>query len=105
MALKYTVKQPYEKYFCHADFASVMVLGETISTFAVTAMDVDENDVTSTLIEAGTPQIGTGDNTQKVYFRIQAGTQDISPCKFTTRVETSTGNRWEVDGKIKIKDT
>lgn len=105
MALKITRKQPYEAYFCYADFEPVMILGETISTFTVTAMDVDETDVTSSIIEPGSPQIGTGENTQKLYFRIQAGTEAYSPYKFTVRVKTSTDNQWEQDGKIKIKDT
>lgn len=104
MALKTTRKQPYEKYFCYGDFEPVMIEEETISVFAVTATDVDGLDVTSSIIEPGSPQIGTGENTQKLYFRIQAGTEDYSPYKFTVRVETSTGNKWEQDGKIKVKE-
>lgn len=106
MALKQTVKQPYEKYWVYADFEGVMVEEETIASFAGTAVDAEGVDATATLIETGSVQVGTTDgDTQKVYLRIQAGVQASSPYKFTIRIITSIGNKWEVDGKVKVKET
>jgi len=105
MALSKTVKQTYESYFIHADFENVMTNPETISSIdSLTVVDKDGTDVTTDLVETGTQSVGTGDNVYKVFFRIQNGFAAASPYKFTVKIITSTGNKWEVDGNIKVKE-
>jgi len=105
MALKQVEKQPYEKFWTHAKFGAVMAEDETISSFTGTAVDSVNDDATATLIEPGSVQVGTGDDIHKVFLRIQGGVMTLSPYKFTVRIITSIGNKWEVDGKVKVKET
>lgn len=93
-----TTKQPYERYFVYADFSDVMVDGETILNATIVAIDKDLNDKTVSVIEQGT-EYADG---HRYYFRIIDGLPEESPYKFTLRIETSKGNRWEVDGGISV---
>ena len=93
-----TKKQPYERYFIHGDFTDVMATGETIITGVITAIDKDGTDATADVIEAGTDYA----EGPLYYFRIVDGLEIQSPYKFTLRIETSLGNRWEIDGGIEV---
>lgn len=105
MALGKTEKQSYEAYFIHGDFSSVMTSPEIIDTIiSLVVLDSDGTDVSNDLIESGSQSIGTDDDIFKVFFRIQNGDSAGSPYKFTVKIETDTGNRWEIDGLIKIKE-
>lgn len=105
MSLEKTEKQPYESYFIHGNFEEVMKEGETISQYTVTAVDVDGVDATSTLIENGSETVGTGEDIHKLFARIQGGLEAKSKYKVTFRIVTNTGNKWEVDAEVKIKET
>lgn len=99
-----TKKQPYEAYFVYGDFAPVMDDAETIDIFTATAVDKDGADATADVLESGSIQVGTDDNVHKVFVRIIDGVNSLSPYKFTIKIETSTGNKWEIDGIIKVKE-
>jgi len=105
MALTKTKKQSYEAYFVYSNFAPVMSDGETIFSYTVTVVDKEGTDSTSIIIETDSEQPGTGEDIFKLFFRIQAGVQSLSPYKFTSRIVTSTDNKWEVDGIIEVKET
>ncbi len=100
MGLVKTEKQGYERYFIYGDFAEVMADDETITVHDVTALDNAGNDVTADVIDVGTVYV----DSMKLYVRIKDGDESLSPYKVTIRIETSTGNRWEVDGAIKVKE-
>jgi len=100
MGLTKTEKQGYERYFVHGDFSDVMEEGELISTNEITALDKEGEDATADIIESGT-ELAEGFN---MYVRLKDGVQTDSPYKVTIRVETSLGNRWEVDGQMVVKE-
>ena len=102
--LSKTEKQSWEAYYVYANFAENMVDGETIDTIvSVVAVDANGDDATSTLIESSTEQVIPAEP-HRVYFRIQNGEEALSEYKTTTKIVTSTGNKWEVDGLVKIKE-
>jgi len=116
MGLTATEKQSYEEYFIHGDFSDVMESGEIIqdATWSVTAEDagvVDDEgnyttppeDATDTVTDQGSIYA----DEKKLYVRIKGGSEDEgkSPYHITFKVVTSLGNKWEVDGQIKIKET
>lgn len=105
MGLEKTEKQGFERYFVHGDFSAVLDADETLDianiNTGVTAADNTGSDVTTTLIDDASKYID-GDC---LYIRIKDGDEAGSPYKITIRVETSKGNRWEVDGLVKIKET
>lgn len=103
-----TDKQPFERYFVYGDFSEVLDLDntETIdlnSAFTtVTAIDLaDDSDATLTVIDEAS--IYTDDAEGYLWVRIKDGT-DQAEYKFTIRIETVVGNRFEVDGKIVVKE-
>jgi hypothetical protein len=100
MSLISTTKQGYEKYFIHGDFSTVMDLEEEILSHTTTVLDKDGVDVSADIIDVVSPFV----EGKKQFIRIQGGEQIKSPYKITIRIETSTGNRWEVDGLIKVKE-
>jgi len=99
-----TTKQPYEAYFIFGNFEDNMVDGETITSATTTAMDKAGTDATADVLESGSQQLPVNEPF-RVYIRVQAGTVDLTPYKFTIRCLTSTGNKWEVDGTIIVKET
>ena len=101
MVLTKTTKQASEKYFVYGNFEHVMEESETIVSSSATCRDKDGEDVTASLIESGSETV---DN-RRLYIRIQNGLQSLSPYIFTIKITTSTGNEWEVDGKVTIKET
>ena len=100
MGLKKTIKQGYERYFIHGDFSDVMETGETIDTSTVTALDSGGEDATADVIDDASKYV----DGFLLYIRVKDGTEAGGPYKFTIRIETSLGNRWEVDGQINIKE-
>ena len=106
MALTRTEKQPWERYFIYGDFKKVLADDETIKIVApttVTAVNKDGQDATADVIDDGT--IYADDVEKRLYVRIKDGLEAGSIYKFTIRIETSAGNRFKVDGEIKVKET
>ena len=105
MGLEKTEKQEFERYFVHGDFSAVLDTDETLDIAnietTVTAIDNTGDDATATIIDDASRYV----DGSSLYVRIKDGTEAESPYKITIRVETSKGNRWEVDGLIKIKET
>jgi len=105
VGLERTEKQGFERYFVHGDFSEVLGVDETLDIAnletTVTALDNTGADATATIIDDASKYV---DGTS-LYVRIKDGTEAESPYKITIKVETSKGNRWEVDGLVKIKET
>jgi len=105
MGLEKTEKQGFERYFVNADFSAVLEADETLDAAnentTITVVDKDNADATATIIDDASKYV---DGTS-LYVRIKDGDEEGSPYKITIKVETSKGNRWEVDGLIKIKET
>ena len=99
--LEKTEKQTYEKYFIFGNFSSRMATGETIDTYVVTCRDKDGINVTSSLIESGSEYV----DGHRLYVRIQNGIETLDPYVFTIRIVTNIGNKWEIDGRIIVKET
>lgn len=97
-------KQAYEKFYLKADYTEVLGSSETISSYTVTAQDKDGTDVTSTIIENSSEIIGTGDDAGRLLYRVQAGTEASSPYYVTAKVETSAGNKFEVDHRLVVRE-
>lgn len=104
MALTKTTKQSYESYFVFGNFSAVFEVGETITAHTVSAVDSTGEDATAIVITEGSELVGTGDDVGKLFVRIKDGVEASSPYKLTIRIETSTGNKWEVDGSIVVKE-
>ena len=95
-------KQPYEELTIDADFSRTMVVGsETIISQTVTAEDRNGDDVTGSIVEAGTV---TNDGATKVLAFIKGGSRSGSPYKITFRCVTSAGHKWELDVLMEIID-
>lgn len=115
MGLTATEKQNWERYFVHANFSDVMeadetivIAGSTISALdagvwdeAAGAYSTNPADATSLV----TDQTSIYAEGHKYYIRIMDGVEDKGPYKLTFRITTSSGNRWEVDGELKLKET
>jgi len=98
-----TGKKPYEKFTVDVDFSEAMaeVEGSYIISQTVTVTDNAENDVSSTMIEAGT--VGNKDSTH-VTALIQGGEEAYSPYLINVKCVTSVGHRWEHDIKLRVKN-
>jgi len=103
MGLTKTTKQSYERYFVNADFSAVMETGETIdeADVSIVALDNAGECATATVIDDTSLYV----EGVKVYVRIIDGVEADSPYKVTFQIETSLGNRWEVEGLVAIKET
>ena len=101
MALEKTTKQSFEAYFIHGDFSAVMESPETIVLGTSTATATDNTNTPDESV-IDTPSIYVDEF--KYYVRIKDGTEAKSPYKITLRVTTSTGNKWEVEGLLVIKE-
>lgn len=106
MGLEKTKKQPFERYFVYGDFAKVMDDDETLdagnANTTVTAIDLsDDSDATGVVID--TPSMNVDNETKRLYIRLIDGV-DGKDYQFTIRVETSIGNRWEVDGILDVDE-
>jgi len=102
MGLTKTTKQGFERYFINADFSAVCETGETIDEgdVVITAVDNEGEDAVAAIVDETTLYV----DGFKVYVRIIDGVAASSPYKVTFQVETSLGNRWEVEGLILVKE-
>lgn len=106
MGLEKTKKQPFERYFVYGDFVKVMDDDETLdagnAATTVTAIDLaDNSDATADVIDDASMYVDN--ETKRLYIRVKDGI-DGKEYKFTIRVETDKGNRWEVDGIIDVDE-
>lgn len=104
MSLTKTTKQSYESYLVYGDFSEVMADDEAITDYLCTAEDANGSDATVIVLTPGSEVIGTGDDYAFMYVRVRDGEVANSPYKVTIKVTTSTGNKWEVDGLLVIKE-
>jgi len=103
-------KQNYEQFFIAADLVDVLETGESIdlTNVDVSAIDGNLDDATAVVLQAATialddsPDGGT-DNMVKI--RVQAGVEADSPYKITFKMPTNLNNKWELDLKMKLKET
>ena len=110
MALESFEKQPYEEITIAGDFESVMASTEALvlATSTVTATDKNGSDVSSTVLDQSTKAIGDspdGGTSNALKMRCRAGSESLSPYKLSYRGVTSTGDKWEIDIRMKIKET
>ena len=88
-------------FFISGDFADVITeVGEIISTYEIFGYDSDGVDVTSTILDMATKSIV---DDKEIKVRCRAGVTKFN-YKITFRCVTSLDNKWEVDGKMKVKD-
>ena len=100
MGLEKTEKQSYERYFIFGNFEDVMDADETITSSEFLAEDNTGQDALADILVVGDAYVyGT-----KQYVRVKDGEEAKSPYHITIRIETSKGNRWEVDGQVKVKE-
>lgn len=109
MANKKVKKQPYEAFYISGSIYNVAAEGETVdlNNSTVVAEDKDGTDVTSTLLESGTKALAddpNGGTDNMLTMRVQAGEEDYSPYKVSFRIQTTDGNKYEVDMDIEIEE-
>lgn len=105
-------KQGYEEWLIDADFSENMDIegGEDLdlSNCTVVAVDVDDTDVSATILDAATMAIGTGIAQGRLFILARAGTVAASPYKITFKSGDTIGvtvpERWEKDVKMTIKE-
>ena len=93
-------KQPYEAFYVAVDFSSNFTDSETVISQTVSAVDKNGEDTTS-VIDQGT--VGN-DGVSIVRARVIDGSPLLSKYKITFRCITSTGNKWEKDIKLVVKE-
>lgn len=104
-------KQAYEAFFIGGSILKVQTDTETINlaNSTVVAEDVNGTDVSSSFLEQAT--IILGNDSQGTYannqlsMRIRDGEESLSPYKVTFRMETTEGNKWEVDRMVNVIET
>jgi len=110
-------KQPSESYLLGADFSQVLTVGEYIlvGTSTVTAVDNADEDATDDVLDNNDMVVDTADADDlpsattpitdgMLVTRIMAGTEALSKYKLTFLAQTSNGNTYEKDVKMRIKD-
>ena len=96
-------KQPFEQFFLGAEFANVLdtdIEAINLSSSSVVAID-SAGDTDNTVLDIGSKALET-DTILKV--RILAGTEALSPYKFTFRIVTDQNNKWEKDISMSVED-
>ena len=93
-------KQPWEEERIAGEFTDDLDDGETISSSTVSAVDKDDNDVSTTVLDQATKTIDGG------YVKIFAkgGSEAASPYVITFRATTSDGQKLEVDVRMRIEE-
>lgn len=91
-------KYTYEEFSKEISFVSRLLSGETITNATAVAIDRNGNDSTSAVIKNGSVSETNG----VVSLVIQNGTKENSPYYISARVETSTGNKYELQFKLEI---
>ena len=104
MSLTKTIKQSSESYLIYGDFLAVMTSPETITAYECSALDKDGASATSVVLTTGSEIVGTGDAYGRLFVRVKDGIVGKSPYHLTIKVTTSTGNKWEVDGLLVIRE-
>ena len=89
-------KQPSEKFKIEIDFSNLITSPETISSIDVKAY-LFSTDVTSTVIDTSS-YTGTS-----IYVTVKSGTDGLT-YKITVKATTSTGNIFEYDVNMIVKD-
>jgi len=96
-------KQPFDSYLIGVNFTNVMDTDEEdidLSECSISCKDASgESD--ETVYEEGTLSI---QSTTILKVRIQEGEESGSPYKFTFRMVTNSGNKWEKDVKMTVED-
>ena len=104
MSLDKFTKQNHEKFVISGSFINDLDDGELIvlADSTVTAVDVDEEDVTSTVLNAATKSL----DMPKIKIQVQDGLEANSPYKITFRATTDAvpANVFELDVIMKIKE-
>jgi hypothetical protein len=104
-------KQPYEEFFIAGSILKVQTATETVvvGNSNVSAVDKDNADVSSTFLDDATKVVGNdpdGDYTNNILsIRVRAGEVALSPYKVTFQMETTEGNKWEVDRMVDVIET
>ena len=109
MANKKVKKQPYEAFYISGSIYNVAASGETVddSNSSVVAEDKDGTDVTSTLLESGTKALAddpNGGTDNMLTMRLQNGTEAASPYKVSFKIQTTDGNKYEVDMDVEVEE-
>ena len=96
-------KYPYEYFPVSGDFRRVMpeAEGDTISSQDVSAVDSSGVDATATILE--NVSTGTGEDYQKVFVYLKAGTATGSPYTISFKIVTAAGHKWQIDEQLEIK--
>lgn len=103
-------KQPYEEFYIAGSILRVQTATETINltNSSVEAEDKNGDDVTASFTDDTTKVLGTdpkgsyADNTLEI--RIRGGDPALSPYKVTFKMETTEGNKWEVDREVEVEE-
>jgi len=101
MGCNFSPKQPGEEYYVGLDFYKDIDDGgtATIADYDLTVVDAVGTDVTETLVDT----TKTTTSEQRLLFWIRAGTSGQT-YKITGEVTTSTGEKYEMDSGIYIKE-
>jgi hypothetical protein len=94
------IKQPYEAFAITGDFSANMAETETILTATAVAVDKNGNDVSDTVLDDTTVDIGA----QSFSILVQAGLVYESPYIISLRCVTDSDHQWELDVRMRIKD-
>lgn len=110
MAIESFTKQSWEEFPIWGSILNVQEDSETVvlGTSTVTVTDKDGKDAGEVLDQssktlATDPDSSLADN--MLGIKVRRGTKTKSPYWITFRMVTSSGNHWEVDTKMKVKDT
>jgi len=103
MALESFTKQSWEEFVIAGSLENVIATGEAIDlgSSSVAAVDKNGDDVSTTVLDQGT----LIDDGYYLKIRCRAGDESLSPYKITFKIPTDAGNKWEIDVKMKIKET
>lgn len=96
------IKQPFEQFTVSVDFSAVLVSGESIHSPAVAVTTSTGEDVTSSIVAAGS--VAVVGETQAVAM-INGGDPSPRPYKMTVRCETSIGHRWEHEVRLIVRES
>jgi hypothetical protein len=94
-------KQSYEEFVIAGDFVNVLEAGETLvlADCDIKAYDSSDTDVTSSILE------NKAVSGSQLQITVKDGSNSSSPYIISFYAETSDGNKWELDVKMKLKET
>ncbi len=109
MALESFSKQNYEEFYIGGDYVDVLESGEelSLSPCTIVAEDAAGVDKSSTVLDTATKALDdseSGGTNNVLKVRCKAGSEGDSPYKITFKGETTLGNKWEIDVKMKLKE-